>query len=179
MSNYTFKIDKFRELAAHMFLCHDYLFNIMEHEMFNKFYKSLNPLWKNVSRATIRKDCFTTYKIEKKKLKTLLGVDKVNITTDMWTSAQRVSYMVVTCHFVDSDRFLQKRVLNFCNVPHPHSGVVIVDALRKCFGDWGIEDKVFTITVNNAKANDTAIKILKDDFELRKILPIEGRLFHV
>ncbi|XP_062165000.1 zinc finger BED domain-containing protein RICESLEEPER 2-like [Alnus glutinosa] len=87
--------------------------------------------------------------------------------------------MVVTCHFVDSDRFLQKRVLNFCNVPHPHSGVVITNALRKCFGDGGIEDKVFTITVDNAKANDTAIKILKDDFELKIILPIEGRLFHV
>jgi hypothetical protein len=76
------------------------------------------------------------YNIEKKKLKTFLGrVDMVNITTDMWTSAQRLSYMVVTCHFVDSDWFLQKRVLNFCNVPPPHSGVVIAEELRKCFGD--------------------------------------------
>jgi len=106
-------------------------------------------------------------------------LDKVNITTDMWTSAQRVSYMVVTCHFVDSDWFLQKRVLNFCNVPHPHSGVVIAEELRKCFGDWDIEDKVFTITIDNDKANDTAIRILKDDFELREVLPIGGRLFHV
>jgi hypothetical protein len=180
MSNFTFKIERSRELAAHMILCHDYPFKIVEHEMFNKFCKSLNPLWKKVSRATIRKDCFTTYNIEKKKLKTLLGgVDKVNITTDMWTSAQRVSYMVVTCYFVDSDWFLQKRVLNFCNVPPPHSGVVIAEELRKCFGDWGIEDKVFTITVDNAKANDTAIRILKDDFELREVLPIGGRLFHV
>ncbi|XP_062170992.1 zinc finger BED domain-containing protein RICESLEEPER 1-like [Alnus glutinosa] len=97
----------------------------------------------------------------------------------MWTSAQRVSYMVVTCHFVDSDWFLQKRVLNFCNVPPPHSGVVIAEELRKCFGDWGIEDKVFIITVDNAKANDTTIRILKDDFELREVLPIGGRLFHV
>jgi len=39
----------------------------------NKFCKSLNPLWKKVSRATIRKDSFTTYNIEKKKLKTLWG----------------------------------------------------------------------------------------------------------
>jgi len=87
--------------------------------------------------------------------------------------------MVVTCNFVDSDWFLQKRVLNFCNVPPPYSGVVIVDALRKCFGDWGIQDNVFTITVDNAKANDIAIRIHKDDFELREILPIGGRLFHV
>jgi hypothetical protein len=73
MSNFTFKIERSRELAAHMILCHDYPFKIVEHEMFNKLSKSLNPLWKKVSRATIRKDCFTTYNIEKKKLKTLLG----------------------------------------------------------------------------------------------------------
>jgi hypothetical protein len=33
--------------------------------------------------------------------------------------------------------------------------------------------------VDNAKENDTAIRILKDDFELREVLPIGGRLFHV
>ena len=55
--------------------------------------------------------------LEKKKLKThLSGVDRVNITTDMCTSFQRVSYMVATCHFVDSNWLLQKMILNFCNV---------------------------------------------------------------
>jgi hypothetical protein len=74
---------------------------------------------KKISRATVKNECFRIYNIEKKKLKTLLStIDKVNITTDMWTSSQKVSYMVVTCHFVDSDWFLQKRILNFCNVPH-------------------------------------------------------------
>lgn len=38
MSNFTFKIERSRELDAHMILCHNYLFNIMEYEMFNKFY---------------------------------------------------------------------------------------------------------------------------------------------
>jgi hypothetical protein len=57
---------------------------------------------KKISRATVKSDCIATYNIEKKKLKTLLsGVDRVNITTEMWISSQRVSYIVVTCHFVD------------------------------------------------------------------------------
>lgn len=73
--------------------------------------------------------------------------------------------MVVTCHFVDSDWFLQKGILNFRNVSPMHSNVVIANGLRKCFIDWGTEDKVFTITVDNAKANDSAIRIIKDDFE--------------
>jgi len=72
-----------------------------------------------------------------------------------------------------------KENLNFFNVPPPHSGVVIADALRKCFIEWGIENKVLTITVDNARANDSAIRIIKDDFELTNELDVGGRLFHV
>jgi hypothetical protein len=65
----------------------------------------------------------------------LSRVDKINITIDMWTSSQRLSYMVVTCHFVDFDWFIYKRIMNFCNVPPPHGDIVIADALWKCFVD--------------------------------------------
>jgi len=109
----------------------------------------------------------------------LRNVNKVNITTDMWTSGQRVSYMVVTCHFVDSWWHLQKLVLNFFNVPPPHSDVIIAYALQKSFIEWGIENKVSTITVDNARNNDVAIQILKDDFSLKKTLAVKGQLFHV
>jgi hypothetical protein len=178
LTNFSFSEKRVRELAVHMVLFHP--FNMMEHELFNKFMKACTPHWKKISRATLKGDCIAIYLSEKKKIKSMLGgVEKVNITTDMWTSSQRVSYMVVTCHYVDSDWFLQKRILNFFNVPPPHSGVVITDALRKCFIEWGIEDKVLTITVDNARANDSTIRIIKDDFELRNELDVGGRLFHV
>jgi hypothetical protein len=41
---------------------------------------------------------------------------------------------------------------------------VIANALRDCFSDWRIDDKIQTITVDNVSANDFAIKIIKDDF---------------
>ena len=87
--------------------------------------------------------------------------------------------MAVTGHFVDSDWVLQKRVLNFCNVPPPHTGVIIADALSKCFLEWGIENKVSTITVDNASYNDVCIRRVKEDFCLRKRLSIGGKIFHV
>jgi hypothetical protein len=180
LTTFSYKESRVRELAAHMVLLHEYPFNMMEHELFNKFMRACTPHWKKISRATVRNDCMTTYQNEKKKLRILLkSVDKVNITTDMWTSRQKLSYMVVTCHFVDSSWCLQKRILSFCNVPPPHSGVVIANALRDCFADWGIEDKIQTITVDNASANDFAIKIIKDDFLLKNSMLVGGRLFHV
>jgi hypothetical protein len=43
----------------------------------------------------------------------------------------------------------KKKIKNFCNVPLQHCGVVIADALRDCFFDWGIENKIHTIIVDN------------------------------
>lgn len=51
----------------------------------------------------------------------------------MWTSSpQKLGYMVVTGHWIDADWKLNMTVLNFCNVPPPHSGLVISEALFKC-----------------------------------------------
>jgi hypothetical protein len=97
----------------------------------------------------------------------------------MWTSCQKVSYMVVTCHFIDSKWHLNRCVLNFCNIPPPHTRLIIADALHKCFRDWGIENKISSITVDNAKANDSTMRLLKDVFNMRKSLVVEGKLFHV
>ncbi|KAG6633675.1 hypothetical protein CIPAW_12G065500 [Carya illinoinensis] len=180
VKNFSYDMKKVRELASHMILYHEYPFSMMEHVVFNKFMRANTPYWQKISRTTARNDCQSTYEIEKKKLKTILrGVNKVSITTDMWTSGQKISYMVITCHFVDPNWHLQKRVLNFCNVPPPHNRVIIADALQKCFIDWGIENKVSTITVDNARYNDVALRVLKDVFSLKKKLSIGGQLFHV
>uniref|UniRef100_A0A5B7AIU7 BED-type domain-containing protein n=1 Tax=Davidia involucrata TaxID=16924 RepID=A0A5B7AIU7_DAVIN len=180
VSNFKYDYAKVRELASHMILYHEYPFLQMEHVLFNKFMRANTPNWKKITRTTAKNDCRATYEIEKKKLKTLLkSVNRVNITTDMWKSGnQKIGYMVVTGHFIDSEWRLQKRVLNFFNVPPPHSGVIIADALQKCFIEWGIEDKVSTITVDNAKYNDTAVRILKDNFSLKKKLAFAGKIFH-
>jgi hypothetical protein len=112
LTNFVYNEKRVRELATHMVLLHEYPSNIMEHELFNKFMRACTPHWKKIRCATVKCDCIATYNIET----FLSGVDRVNITTDMLTSSQKVSYMVITCHFVDSNWLLQKRILNFCNV---------------------------------------------------------------
>ena len=135
----NFKYDQFkiREVLSHMIMVHELPFSFVEYEVFNLLMKTATPHYQSVSRATVRKDCFVAYEVEKKKVSTLLkSTNKVSVTTDIWKSInQKVSYMVVTSHFIDSNWKLQKRVLNFCDIPPPHSGVAICDALRKCLVD--------------------------------------------
>jgi hypothetical protein len=87
--------------------------------------------------------------------------------------------MVVTCYFVDSTWCLKKKNFNFCNIPPPHYGVVIANALRNCFFDWGIENKIHTIIFDNTSANDYAITNIKYDFELTNTLLVSNKLFHI
>ncbi|XP_042974692.1 zinc finger BED domain-containing protein RICESLEEPER 2-like [Carya illinoinensis] len=180
VSNFTYDRNRVRELASHMILYHEYPFSLMEHVVFNRFMSANTPYWEKMSQVAAKKECMRTYENEKTKLRALLKhVNKVHITNDMWTSCQKLSYMVVTCHFIDSDWHLQRRVLNFCNMPPPHTGLLIADALEKCFQSWGIENKISSITVDNASSNDVAIRILKNDFRLKKTLSVSGQLFHV
>ncbi|XP_027086500.2 zinc finger BED domain-containing protein RICESLEEPER 2-like [Coffea arabica] len=180
ITNFSYDHAKVRELAAHMVLVHEYPFSMLDHVVFNKFMKAVSPFYKKINRQTVKEDCVTAFMLEKRRLRNILkGANRISITTDLWKSGQKIQYMVVTGHFVDSDWVLQKRVLNFCNVPPPHTGVIIADALSKCFLEWGIENKVSTITVDNASYNDVCIRRVKEDFCLRKRLSIGGKIFHV
>nr|XP_027082542.1 zinc finger BED domain-containing protein RICESLEEPER 2-like [Coffea arabica] len=180
ITNFSYDHAKVRELAAHMVLVHEYPFSMLDHVVFNKFMKAASPFYKKINRQTVKEDCVTAFMLEKRRLRNILkGANRISITTDLWKSGQKIQYMVVTGHFVDSDWVLQKRVLNFCNVPPPHTGVIIADALSKCFLEWGIENKVSTITVDNASYNDVCIRRVKEDFSLRKRLSIGGKIFHV
>ncbi|KAH7837700.1 hypothetical protein Vadar_016884 [Vaccinium darrowii] len=122
LTTFTYDHAKVREDASHMILYHEYPFMHMEHVLFNKMMKTATPHWVKISRATAKADYMSTYQIQKKKLKmSLKSVGRISITTDMWKStSQKISYMVVTSHFVDDAWKSQKRVLNFCNVPPPH-----------------------------------------------------------
>ncbi|XP_024990657.1 zinc finger BED domain-containing protein RICESLEEPER 2-like [Cynara cardunculus var. scolymus] len=87
--------------------------------------------------------------------------------------------MVITAHFVDLDWNLQKRVINFVHLPLLCKGVNIADCILTCLREWEIEDKFFTIYVDNASANDSCIAILKDNFESNGRLICGGKLFYV
>ncbi|TYI22722.1 hypothetical protein ES332_A06G122500v1 [Gossypium tomentosum] len=139
-----------------------------------------SPHYVRISRAIAKDDCWTSYEVEKKRLNGLLKiVDRISITADIWKSGQKIQYVVLTTHFVDSDWNLQKRLLNFVDVPPLHSGVFVYDALYKCLQDWGIEGKVSSISVDNASYNYAVVRMLKYILSFHKRLPLNEKLFHV
>ncbi|XP_031264306.1 zinc finger BED domain-containing protein RICESLEEPER 2-like [Pistacia vera] len=168
-----FDMLKMRELIAHWVLMHEHPFTIVEEEGLNNMMKFWIPEWTSVSRHTCKKDCMKVYESEKAKLK---NVTKVSLTIDLWNSGnQKMEYMVLTGHWIDSTRRLNRHILNFVHLPPPRTGIEIADDIFKCLMGWGIESKVYTISVDYASSNDVAIKALKENFEvLEKLLCGDG-----
>ena len=70
---------------------------------------------------------------------------------------------------------------NAQNCPHwktPHTGNELLNNIQNCIQDWSIEDKLFTITLDNAAANATMMDLLKHNLVDKKLIPAEGKLLH-
>ena len=45
--------------------------------------------------------------------------------------------------------------------------------------EWGIEGKIFTITLDNATSNDVSVDALQTQLNLKGLLPCNGNFFHL
>ncbi|KAG8381372.1 hypothetical protein BUALT_Bualt06G0115400 [Buddleja alternifolia] len=176
-----FDMEKVKVEIAKWIMIHEYAFSAVEDEWFTIMMKRTNPEFVPMSRTTIRNQCVKIYENEKRKLKNEFKyVNKMSITTDCWKSKnQKIEYLAITGHWIDQNWLLQKRVLNFVEVPPPRRGVDIANVIWRCLEDWGIEGKIHTVSVDNASANDSAIENLKVFIRSKKKLLCGGSLFHV
>jgi galactitol-specific phosphotransferase system IIB component len=101
----------------------------------------------------------------------------VCLTSDLWTSIQNLGYMVATAHYITPDFKINKKIISFKEVKYPHSGFAIEEALESCLTEWGIRNKVFTLTLDNAGNNNAACDMF---IAARKYeLMLDGVHFHV
>uniref|UniRef100_A0A803MX30 BED-type domain-containing protein n=1 Tax=Chenopodium quinoa TaxID=63459 RepID=A0A803MX30_CHEQI len=145
-----------REALVHMIIVDELPFKHVEKPGFRHFVQVACPQFHIPSRVTIARDCLKLYYSEKEKLREMFKTcQRISVTTDTWTSIQRINYMCLTAHFIDNDWKLNKKIINFCPISS-HKGEAIGKAVEACLEYWGIDDKIFTVTVDNASSNDVA-----------------------
>ena len=81
---------------------------------------------------------------------------------------QNLNYFCLIAHYIDEDWNYHKRILNFCLIPN-HKGDTIGRMIKDCLLKRGIS-KIFTIIVDNASSNDTALEYLKDKYKRKEML---------
>ena len=68
--------------------------------------------------------------------------------------------VAITGHWIDDNWELQEALLDFVRVVGTHRGVDLAPYVESCLERYGILDKLFCITTDNASNNDTLCKEL-------------------
>ena len=140
---------------------HDYPFSIVGHEAFRDLCSYLNPDIKHISHNTAKADVLKLHRKYKDTLR------------------KKLLYICLIAHFIDEEWVLQKRILSFSYMPSPHSGVAIAEKVSLLLSEWGIERKIFPITLDNASSNDVFVQVMKNQLSLKNALLSDGKFFHV
>ncbi|KAH9455954.1 hypothetical protein Pst134EB_033425 [Puccinia striiformis f. sp. tritici] len=180
--NFEFSQEASRELLATMMIVHEYAFRMVEHTFFRKFVASLQPHFTLIGRHTVREDCMKIYAQTKLLImQEIAQFPRISLTTNLWTSKTQIGYMVVTCHYINSEWQLIKRIIGFKPLPSPHSGPAIADRICKTLHEWNAIEKCTFITADNASSNNAAIRKIMQNIEVRRIggLDAGGAYFHL
>jgi hypothetical protein len=154
-------------------------FNKFEDPYFEAWMQTLQPSFNCVGRQTVRNDCLKKFRKMKEELQNeFMNLDsRVCLTSDMWTSVQNLGYMVITAHYITADFKLMKKIISFKNVKYPHTGFAIEEAIVSCLTEWGIREKLFTVTVDNASNNTNGCEELVHNH--RHELLLDGVHLHI
>lgn len=114
VEKYVFDQQVARKELALMICIHEYPLSMVDHAGFRRFCEALQPLFKHVSRNTIKKDILDMYEVYRLSLVNVLqkSQSRLAVTTDLWTANhQRKGYMAVTVHYLDDDWKLKSFLL--------------------------------------------------------------------
>ena len=84
-------------------------------------------------------------------------VSSVCLTSDIWSGNSKEDYITVVAHYITNDWELKKSVVGFKLIEVTHSGINIAEVISSVLRGWGLIDKVFDVSLDNASANTTAM----------------------
>ncbi|GJV43709.1 zinc finger BED domain-containing protein RICESLEEPER 2-like protein [Tanacetum coccineum] len=179
-SVFVYNPDYLREQFAGLVISRGLPFNHFDHEETTTvFQNTMQPRYNHVSRSTLKRDAMKLWATAKQLIiDGFLNLNaRVNITTDVWSAGHGLpgSYLCVTAHWIEPSTWqMMKRVIAFEDFSVPHTGGRLARMLRNTFVRFNLEDKVLSITLDNASNNTSAIDKLKLKYEP----PMEGRFYH-
>ncbi|KAL8118171.1 hypothetical protein AgCh_015895 [Apium graveolens] len=161
--NCTFDQEVSRRDIVNAIILHGYPLNILNHHGLQKFIRGLQPMFKMVTRNTIERDILNIYDSKKDKIICLLEkLDcRVAITTKIWIAKPtEKSYMAITAHYIDEAWISRNRLLRFIYIPHPDDAEVLTEYLMDALLELGLDRKLSTIMIDDAKNDPTSHKFL-------------------
>lgn len=107
----------------------------------------------------------------------------MSITCDLWTSPNQKSILGVTAHWINRKEELKEILLEAIELKGHHTGANISDYILKILEDFGLKERLFCITADNASNNMTMAQQLGSktiDFDSKQhLLGCTGHVFNL
>ncbi|KAK6263652.1 hypothetical protein SCA6_019086, partial [Theobroma cacao] len=173
--------EKFRELVIGAIFMHNLPLSFVEYRGSRALSSYLHEDVTLISRNTLKAYMIKMHRAERSKIKCLLEETpgRINLTFDLWNSITTDTYICLIAHFVDKNWVLQKRVLNFSFMPPPYNCVALIEKVYALLAEWGIESKLFSVTLDNCLASNAFVELLKKNLNVRKTFLVGGKFFHL
>jgi hypothetical protein len=128
-------------------------------EYIKKFH---TPTFTAVSRQTTSRDLKKMCKESLKQIKDdfTTCTFSVSLTSDIWSGRAKQDYISVVAHYVNEDWEILKRIIGFELIDVKHTGDNIAEAIIKVVENFGLTNKIFAVTLDNASSNTSAMNTL-------------------
>ncbi|KAG4214923.1 hypothetical protein ERO13_A01G151490v2 [Gossypium hirsutum] len=163
IKNYKFDADECRKAISTFLVCGKHSFRTVQELGFRYMMSIASPNFKNISRYTAARDVLMYYAKER----------------DRNSEHTNDEYICITAHWVDKNWKLQKRIIRFRALFPSYDGLNIADELVLCLSQWGIDKKIFSITLDNASYNDVMVSCIKNRFRANRTILCDGVFFQV
>ncbi|PRQ57747.1 putative transcription factor/ chromatin remodeling BED-type(Zn) family [Rosa chinensis] len=151
---------------------------VEKHDFKGMIRRGFCPQYVGISASTCKRDVMKKFTKGKNDLLSVFEKfkGKICLTSDVWSSRQKMGYMSLTAHFIDNTWSLNKRIICFKMIEYPHTGESLANHIFEELLSWRIHDKIFSISLDNASNNDVAAFVLPSYLMLEEV---PKKLFHV
>ena len=74
-------------------------------------------------------------------------------TSDIWSGNAKEDYITVVAHYITTQWELKKSMIGFKLIEVSHNGINIAEYIAGVLRDFGLLNKVFSVSLDNASAN--------------------------
>ena len=163
-SGFIYNYERDRDELGKMLVHSETPFLFSENDAFNHYITTaLQPQHKKIGRKIVVRSAMAKYLEQKEKLKFDLGSTcaRVSLTADAWDGGHGLHYLCVTCHWIDNDWLLQKRIIHFKMLEWPHNGVNIAHHLMDAIETYGLRERIMCMTFDNASSMTYMASLVK------------------
>ena len=115
-----------------------------------KFLQIATPGYFGPSSRTVQRRLCQLYLKKKAEFKEKLSsVQYASLTADLWRSKKNRHYLCITVHFIDDLHVSKSHVLSFRKFHGRHTGQKIYSYLLKVIDEFGLKEKISSITTDN------------------------------